>query len=117
MISTPDTTEAEATIRDTDMAEEMVKYSNLQILQQAGQSMLAHCVDIIEFLFPFREEGKIAPFSGRIVERYLLLFFADIAGIVKVAHNSNLYFSVRKGPRPFRTDCYALMVGGVGLQA
>ncbi len=35
------TTEAEATIRDTDMAEEMVKYSNLQILQQAGQSMLA----------------------------------------------------------------------------
>lgn len=35
------TTEAESTIRDTDMAEEMVKYSNLQILQQAGQSMLA----------------------------------------------------------------------------
>ncbi len=35
------TTQAESTIRDTDMAEEMVKYSNLQILQQAGQSMLA----------------------------------------------------------------------------
>ncbi len=35
------TTEAESTIRDTDMAEEMVKYSNTQILQQAGQSMLA----------------------------------------------------------------------------
>ena len=27
--------------RDTDMAEEMVKYSNSNILQQAGQSMLA----------------------------------------------------------------------------
>ena len=35
------TTEAESTIRDTDMAEEMVKYSNTNILQQAGQSMLA----------------------------------------------------------------------------
>ena len=32
---------AEAQIRDTDMAEEMVKYSNTNILQQAGQSMLA----------------------------------------------------------------------------
>ena len=29
------------TIRDTDMAEEMVKYSNNNILLQAGQSMLA----------------------------------------------------------------------------
>jgi len=35
------TTAAESRIRDTDMAEEMVKYSNLNILQQAGQSMLA----------------------------------------------------------------------------
>ena len=35
------TTAAESTIRDTDMAEEMVKYSNQNILQQAGQSMLA----------------------------------------------------------------------------
>ena len=35
------TTAAEASIRDTDMAEEMVKYSNQNILQQAGQSMLA----------------------------------------------------------------------------
>ena len=35
------TTAAEAQIRDTDMAEEMVKYSNTNILQQAGQSMLA----------------------------------------------------------------------------
>ncbi len=35
------TTQAESTIRDTDMAEEMVTYSNNNILQQAGQSMLA----------------------------------------------------------------------------
>ena len=35
------TTAAESAIRDTDMATEMVKYSNNQILQQAGQSMLA----------------------------------------------------------------------------
>ncbi len=35
------TTSAEATIRDTDMATEMVKYSNNQILAQAGQAMLA----------------------------------------------------------------------------
>ena len=32
---------AESQIRDTDMATEMVKYSNNNILQQAGQSMLA----------------------------------------------------------------------------
>lgn len=35
------TTSAESAIRDTDMAEEMVAYSNANILQQAGQSMLA----------------------------------------------------------------------------
>ena len=35
------TTAAESQIRDTDMATEMVKYSNSNILQQAGQSMLA----------------------------------------------------------------------------
>ena len=35
------TTAAESAIRDTDMAEEMVKYANANILQQAGQSMLA----------------------------------------------------------------------------
>jgi len=35
------TTAAEARIRDTDMATEMVKYSNNQILAQAGQAMLA----------------------------------------------------------------------------
>ena len=35
------TTAAESAIRDTDMASEMVKYSNANILQQAGQSMLA----------------------------------------------------------------------------
>lgn len=35
------TTAAEAAIRDTDMAEEMVRYANSNILQQAGQSMLA----------------------------------------------------------------------------
>lgn len=35
------TTAAESRIRDTDMATEMVKYSNDNILAQAGQSMLA----------------------------------------------------------------------------
>jgi len=35
------TTAAESRIRDTDMATEMVKFSNKNILQQAGQSMLA----------------------------------------------------------------------------
>ena len=35
------TTAAESAIRDTDMATEMVKYSNTNILAQAGQSMLA----------------------------------------------------------------------------
>lgn len=35
------TTSAESAIRDTDMATEMVKYANNNILQQAGQSMLA----------------------------------------------------------------------------
>ena len=35
------TTAAESQIRDTDMATEMVRYSNANILQQAGQSMLA----------------------------------------------------------------------------
>ncbi len=32
---------AESRIRDTDMADEMVKYSKENILQQVGQSMLA----------------------------------------------------------------------------
>ncbi len=35
------TTAAESQIRDTDMASEMVKYSNNNILSQAGQAMLA----------------------------------------------------------------------------
>ena len=35
------TTSAESSIRDTDMATEMVRYSNNNILAQAGQSMLA----------------------------------------------------------------------------
>ena len=35
------TTAAESRIRDTDMATEMVKYSNTNILAQAGQAMLA----------------------------------------------------------------------------
>ena len=34
-------TDAESRIRDTDMADEMVKFSKNNILQQAGQSMLA----------------------------------------------------------------------------
>ena len=32
---------SESRIRDTDMAEVMVEYSNLNILAQAGQAMLA----------------------------------------------------------------------------
>jgi len=32
---------AESAIRDTDMAEEMVRFSNYNILSQAGQSILA----------------------------------------------------------------------------
>ena len=35
------TTSAESQIRDTDMATEMVRYSNANILSQAGQSMLS----------------------------------------------------------------------------
>ncbi len=35
------TQSAESVIRDTDMAAEMVKYSNNNILMQAGQAMLA----------------------------------------------------------------------------
>jgi flagellin len=35
------TTAAESAIRDTDMASEMVRYANNQILAQAGQAMLA----------------------------------------------------------------------------
>ena len=35
------TTSAESRVRDTDMAKEMVTYSNNQILAQAGQAMLA----------------------------------------------------------------------------
>jgi len=35
------TTAAESQIRDTDMASEMVKFSNINILAQAGQAMLA----------------------------------------------------------------------------
>ena len=38
---TENTTAAESQIRDTDMAREMVRYSNNNILAQAGQSMLA----------------------------------------------------------------------------
>ena len=35
------TTASESLIRDTDMSEEMVRFSNNNILAQAGQSMLA----------------------------------------------------------------------------
>lgn len=35
------TTAAESCIRDTDMAKEMVEYSNIKILQQTGQALLA----------------------------------------------------------------------------
>ena len=39
--TTENTAAAESRIRDTDMASEMVEYSKNNILQQAGQSMLA----------------------------------------------------------------------------
>jgi flagellin len=39
--SSENTQSAESRIRDTDMASEMVQYSATQIIQQAGQSMLA----------------------------------------------------------------------------
>ncbi len=34
--------DAESTIRDTDIAEEMMKYTKNNILSQSAQSMLAH---------------------------------------------------------------------------
>ncbi len=36
------TTASESKIRDTDIADEMVRFSNLNILQQAGQAVLSH---------------------------------------------------------------------------
>ena len=39
--SAENTTSAEAQIRDTDIATEMVRYANNNILQQAGTSMLS----------------------------------------------------------------------------
>ncbi|MCR4590816.1 MAG: hypothetical protein K5668_08350 [Lachnospiraceae bacterium] len=41
---------AESVIRDTDMAEEMVKYSKESILQQAGQAMLSQASKQPEFI-------------------------------------------------------------------
>ena len=40
-VAAENTQSAESLIRDVDMAEEMVTYSKYNILQQAGQSMLA----------------------------------------------------------------------------
>ena len=42
------TTAAESRIRDTDMADEMVKYSMSNILEQSGQSMLAQANQSVE---------------------------------------------------------------------
>jgi len=42
------TTAAESRIRDTDMAAEMVRFSNQNILQQAGQAMLAQANQVNE---------------------------------------------------------------------
>ena len=39
--NTENLTEAESTIRDTDMASEMLNYTKFNVLQQAAQSMLA----------------------------------------------------------------------------
>ncbi|MBQ9504176.1 MAG: flagellin [Lachnospiraceae bacterium] len=44
------TTAAESRIRDTDMASEMVRFSNYNILQQAGQSMLTQANQSRDFI-------------------------------------------------------------------
>ncbi|MBQ9504177.1 MAG: hypothetical protein IJU93_04135 [Lachnospiraceae bacterium] len=44
------TTSAESAIRDTNMADEMVRFSNLNILQQAGQSMLTQANQSRDFI-------------------------------------------------------------------
>ena len=43
-------TAAESRIRDTDVAKEMVDFSNNSILQQAGASMLAHANQDRQFI-------------------------------------------------------------------
>ena len=47
------TTAAESQIRDTDMATEMVKYSNNNILAQAGQAMLAQANQSTRVYYPY----------------------------------------------------------------
>ena len=42
------TTSSESSIRDTDMAKEMVEYSNNSIISQSSQSMLAQANQINE---------------------------------------------------------------------
>ncbi|MBQ9504178.1 MAG: hypothetical protein IJU93_04145 [Lachnospiraceae bacterium] len=41
---------AESLIRDTNMADEMVRFSNLNIIQQAGQSMLTQANQSRDFI-------------------------------------------------------------------
>ena len=53
---------AESRIRDTDMADEMTRFSKESILQQAATSMLAQAEDEKILLFPFATH----PFSCMI---------------------------------------------------
>ena len=56
---------AESRIRDTDMADEMTRFSKESILQQAATSMLAQAEDeliLLFLLFPF----ATSPFSCMI---------------------------------------------------
>ena len=53
---------AESRIRDTDMADEMTRFSKESILQQAATSMLAQAEDELILLFPF----ATPPFSCMI---------------------------------------------------
>ncbi len=59
------TTQAESNIRDTDMAEEMVTYSNNSVLLQAGQSMLAQANQANQGILPLLGDQKIVFGSSR----------------------------------------------------
>ena len=57
------TQSAESQIRDTDMATEMVKYSNNNILAQAGQAMLAQSNQANQGVLPYCSNRKYITMS------------------------------------------------------